>query len=53
MAQKQKLNKTLLIGFGDNHGEIRGGDIGYTMDYTGRRTNINNNDLIIFTKQNR
>jgi len=43
----------LHIGFGDNHGEVQGGDVGTTMDYEGRNIKINNDTLVIFTEQNR
>lgn len=46
--------KTIFqIGFGDNHGEIQGGLIGTTMDYAGREININKDDFVIFTEQDR
>lgn len=39
--------------WGDNHGDISGGETGYAMDYEGRRIRINSDDLIVFTEQNR
>jgi len=41
------------IGFGDNDGDISGGDVGNTMDYSGRYIGLRNDDFIIFTEQNR
>jgi len=47
------FNAVFHIGFGDNDGEVQGGPVGYAMDYEGRYINIENDNLIIFTEQNR
>ena len=52
-AKRLGLTGVLKIGFGDNHGEVCGGNVGTTMDYEGREIEVNDKDLIIFTEQNR
>jgi hypothetical protein len=52
-AKEKGLTKVFVIGFGDNDGEICGGIIGPTMDYEGRNINIDDDDLMILTEQNR
>ena len=52
-CKKRNLVSVLKIGFGDNDGEISGGNVGTTMDYEGRHINIEENDFVIFTEQNR
>ena len=51
--KEKGLLSTFTIGFGDNHGEICGGRIGYTMDYRGRHISINDSGLLVTTEQNR
>jgi len=51
--KKKGLTTVLIIGFGDNHGEVQGGDLGRAMDYDGRYIDINGADLVVFTEQNR
>ena len=51
--KKRGLKSVVVIGFGDNHGDIQGGNLGYAMDYDGRYIDINNNDLVVFTELNR
>ncbi len=41
------------INFGDNEGDVAGGDIGNTMDYEGRHIEIHEEDMIVFTEQDR
>jgi hypothetical protein len=55
LLEKAKENdfKALEIGFGDNHGEVCGGYVGYTMDYAGRSIRIEEEDLIVYTEQDR
>ncbi len=50
---KSGFKNVLIIGFGDNDGEISGDPIGTTMDYEGRCISINKPDFIVFTEQNR
>ena len=52
-CQESGFTSGLVVGFGDNHGNISGGTVGTTMDYEGRYININDKDLVIFTEQNR
>jgi hypothetical protein len=52
-AIKAGFTKALIINFGDNHGDVCGGDVGNTMDYEGRNIHINKPDLIVTTEQNR
>ena len=51
--KKNGLDHAIQIGFGDNHGEVCGGDIGYSMDYEGRSIHILEKDFAVFTEQNR
>ena len=51
--KERGLTTVLVIDFGDNHGEVQGGYIGYAMDYDGRYIDINSNDLVVFTELNR
>ena len=51
--KKNGLTTVLVIGFGDNDGEVSGGNVGYAMDYDGRSIDINAKDLVVFTEQNR
>ena len=41
------------IGFGDNHGDVCGGKVGYAMDYDGRSINLSEDDFVVMTEQNR
>ena len=50
-AKKRGLDKALVINFGDNHGEVSGGNIGMAMDYEGRSISINKPDFIVYTYQ--
>jgi len=52
-ANKKGLTDVAVIGFGDNHGHISGGDVGYAMDYEGRNISIEKDDFMVFTEQNR
>lgn len=52
-ATKKEFKSVLIIDFGDNHGNISGGNVGYCMDYEGRDISINKPDLIVMTEQNR
>lgn len=47
------LTTVLVIGFGDNHGAVQGGNVGYAMDYDGRYIDIDSGDLVVFMEQNR
>jgi len=51
--KKNGLTTVLIIGFGDNDGDVSGGDLGMAMDYDGRYIDINEKDLVVFTEQNR
>lgn len=51
--KKNGLDSVLVIGFGDNDGEVCGGSVGHAMDYDGRYIGINTNELVVFTEQNR
>lgn len=51
--REKGLNSVVIIGFGDNHGDVSGGNIGYAMDYGGRDIDINNDDLVVFAKMDR
>ena len=51
--KEKGLTHCVEIGFGDNHGDICGGDIGNLMDYEGRNISISNNEFAVFTIQNR
>jgi hypothetical protein len=51
--KKEGLTTVLIVGFGDNDGNISGGNVGNAMDYEGRNIDINNDDLVVFTEQNR
>jgi len=50
---KKKNMKSLVIGFGDNHGEVCGTPVAFAMDYEGRNIKIDKPDLIVYTEQNR
>jgi hypothetical protein len=52
-AKDQGFENVFEMGWGDNHGQISGGNTGMAMDYEGRRIKINEDDLIVFTEQNR
>jgi hypothetical protein len=52
-AQERGLNAVIVIGFGDNDGEVSGLDLGIVMDYEGRNISIDAKDLVVFTEQNR
>ena len=52
-AKKKGLTSVLNIEFGDNDGDISGGDLGYCMDYEGRYISIDKKDFIVYTEQNR
>ena len=47
-AKKRGLTSTIKISFGDNHGSICGGRIGNTMDFEGRKIDINKEDFIFY-----
>jgi hypothetical protein len=49
-VKKRGLTTVLVIGFGDNHGEVSGGNLGHAMDYDGRNIDINAKDLVVFTE---
>ena len=51
--KKAGFNGAFIIEFGDNHGDICGGDVGNLMDYEGRTISINKPDFIVYTEQNR
>lgn len=50
-AKSRGLDRVIIIEFGDNHGHIQGGEIGYAMDYEGRYIRINQDDLVVVTDQ--
>ena len=52
-AKKIGLNLVYCIEFGDNHGDISGGDLENAMDYDGRYIDIDEKDFVVFTEQNR
>jgi hypothetical protein len=52
-AKKNGLTSVLIIGFGDNNGNISGGDLGYCMDYEGRYISIDEKDFLVLTEQDR
>lgn len=57
-ADLEKLKKSgfttvVEIDFGDNHGDVCGGVVGYLMDYEGRNIYINKPDFVVWTEQNR
>lgn len=52
-CKERGLISTLVIGFGDNNGEISGGLVGTTMDYFGRSIDLDRDDFVILTEQNR
>jgi hypothetical protein len=41
------------IGFGDNHGSVQGEGVGDIMDYAGRSIDIDKEDFVVWTEQNR
>jgi hypothetical protein len=51
--KEQGFNYFFSINFGDNEGDIAGGDIGNLMDYEGRHIEIHEEDMIMFTEQDR
>ena len=51
--KKQGPDHAVIIGFGDNDGNISGGDVGNAMDYEGRNIHISEKDFAVFTEQNR
>ena len=50
---KKSFDTAIIIGFGDNSGDVSGGAVGYTMDYEGRMIRINEPDFVVTTEQNR
>lgn len=52
-AKSKGLTEVFVLGFGDNSGEISGKGVGAAMDDEGRKINIDDDDLIIFTDQER
>jgi len=52
-AKDRGLLSVVQMGFGDNHGEVWGDGLGVVMDYKGRGIFVNDDDLVIFTEQNR
>lgn len=52
-AHDKGLTKVYRIDFGDNDGDVSGNDVGCIMDYQGRDIDINEDDLVIVTEQNR
>ena len=53
VSKKNGLTSVLVIGFGDNDGDISGPGLGSVMDYDGRSININEKDFVVWTEQNR
>lgn len=51
--KERGLVTVLIMDFGDNHGAVQGGNVGYAMDYDGRYIDIDKQDLVVFTEQNR
>ena len=47
------FTQALVVGFGDNHGDIEGGNVGNAMDYEGREIRIDDDDFKLRTEQNR
>jgi hypothetical protein len=43
----------LKISFGDNEGNFSGGNLGYVMDYEGRKIDVEEKNFVYKTKQNR
>ena len=52
-SKKKGLSTSIMISFGDNHGDIKGDPVGTTMDYDGRNIYINCPSFVVFTEQNR
>ena len=52
-AKSKGLGNAVVIGFGDNDGHVCGTDVGQVMDYQGRHIEIDKDDLIVFTAQER
>ena len=52
-AKQKNIASVIEIDFGDNHGDIKGGEIGTAMDYEGRNIQVDENDFIIITEQHR
>ena len=52
-AKNDGFKYLIKIQFGDNHGPVCGTPLSIVMDYEGRDININEPDLIVFTKQER
>jgi len=52
-AKKKGFQNVLEMEWGDNHGDVSGGETGYAMDCEGKKIRINSDDLIVFTEQNR
>jgi len=52
-CKEKGLTSYLEIGFGDNHGVISGQGIGSIMDYEGRDIEIDSDDLVLLTEQDR
>ena len=52
-AKDKGLHSVLVIGFGDNDGQISGGSLGHCMDYEGRYMSIDEDDFMVYTEQNR
>jgi len=50
-TKSKGLNSVLQIGFGDNHGDVCGGDVGTVMDYEGRHIRINKDDFVVITEK--
>lgn len=53
MARQRGLNSVIIIGFGDNDGEISGGKVGNLMDYAGRHINLSTPEIMVVTEQDR
>ncbi len=53
ILKEKGFETTVTIGFGDNHGEVCGGLVGTTMDYAGRNIDLDTDDLVVWTEQNR
>lgn len=52
-AKDKGLDTVIVVGFGDNHGNVQGSNVGYAMDYDGRNIDIDTKDLVVCTEQNR
>lgn len=53
LEEAQIYDWRIIVGFGDNHGDYQGGDLGYIMDYEGRYINVEEVGFRYKTEQNR